>query len=466
MMRMIRPALVVGVCVVLVAACGGAGDGGDGDDGSAARSCDPAALDGATTPVTITLWHNMSSANEEVLTDQIEAFHRAQNEVRVEAVFQGSYQELFTKYKAGLSSGDLPDVVQMEETTVQQLLDSESTVPVQRCIDAEDYPLDDFVPAALDYYTVDDTLVSMPWAVSNPVLFYDRAAFTAAGLDPDDPPTTLADVEVAAQAIVASGARPHGMALQVLPYVVEFLYAKSGLPYVDNGGGRDARATKALLDQGRGPEIWEWWARMVDSGLAIDTGSQQGGTDHLLALGNKQAAMTLEASAALGPIYDVLSSGQFPDIEIGVAPLPALTAGGGVPVGDGSLWLPEASNAMQRAAAWKLVKFLVDAKQQASLHVASKGGYVPVRQSVANDAAAQQLWNERPGVRVPFDQLLAGSGEPAASGSVIGDYQGVRDAVTDALVAMLAGDLTPHQAVAQATTRSTAAIAVYNERIA
>ena len=45
----------------------------------------------------------------------------------------------------------------------------------------------------------------MPFNVSNPVFFYDKNAFRAAGLDPEKPPTTLDEVKADALKIKAAG---------------------------------------------------------------------------------------------------------------------------------------------------------------------------------------------------------------------------------------------------------------------
>jgi sn-glycerol 3-phosphate transport system substrate-binding protein len=201
---------------------------------------------------------------------------------------------------------------------------------------------------------------------------------------------------------------------------------------------------------------------MVDSGLALNVGAPAE-PDHLLALGTRDSAMTIEASSAIGPILEVLGTGQFPGVEIGVGPLPGVAEGGGVPVGETALWISARSSPERRAAAWELVKFLDAPEQQAALHV--EGGSVPIRISVTEDPAVRKLWQEQPAFRVGYDQLLAGEPGPATAGSVIGDYQGVRDAVRDAVTAMLAGRMTPEDALQQAQREADEAIRSYNERV-
>lgn len=468
--RVLVPLAVV--LAVLASACGGGGSDGDGDgsgngDGVAA-AVDPALcgldeLAAAEGPVEITFWHQQGDENEQALKALTGRFNESQDDVRVELVLFPDYEDLFTKYRASLSGGDLPDLLVLEETTVQSMVDSQSTIPMQACVDADELDLSDFLPRSIAYYSTEEVLRAMPWNISNPVLWYDRAAFRAAGLDPDDPPDTLAEVREYSEQIVESGAATHGIALRAQDYYNEFWYAKGGQEYVDNGNGRDARATSAQLDTEFGLELWTWWDEMVSSGLALNTGSASGNVDHMFSIANKEAAMTIEASAALGPALAVLNSGQFPDVDVTTGPLPGLETGGGVPVGDGALWIVAQSPPAERAAAWQYVKWLTEPAQQAELHIAV--GYVPVRMSAVEDPGVQAKWAELPVYRTAYDQLVDGPTDAATAGSVIGDYQGVRDAVTRGLEAMLSGDLTPAEALARAQQEADDAIQAYNERV-
>jgi len=416
-------------------------------------------------PVEITFWHPMTAENEIVLQGLVAAFEVEHPDITVNLVNQTTYVDLFEKYTAGLETGDLPDLGQFEDTTIQQLVDSRSTIPIQACVKADKFSLKDFLPRTLAFYTTQNTLQSMPFNISNIVTFFNRTAVEAAGIDPDIPPATFEELRDYSQKIVDAGTARHGMALHVEPYINEFLFAKSGLEYVNNSNGRKARATKSVLASKGGTKIWTWWRDMIDSELAVNTGATPGSTDHLFALGTGDAAITFEASGALGPAYAVLNSGQFPGVELGVWPLPALTPGGGVPVGDGSLWIPKSSSPARQAAAWQLVKYLTDPAQVAALSVGSQGGYVPTRRSALDDPELEALWAERPFLRVPYDQLAAGPNNATTAGPVIGDYQGVRDAVRDAFVRMLTQDLAPKTAIRQAQDAATTAIRGYNERV-
>jgi sn-glycerol 3-phosphate transport system substrate-binding protein len=421
------------------------------------------ALAKARTPVQITMWHTMTQTNNTWLQGAVATFNSSQGKVHVNLVQQPDYPSEFTKYKAGLQSGDLPTLAQFEDTTVQQLVDSHSTVPVQDCISASHYSLGDYLPRTLAFYRFHGVQQSMPWAVSNVIMYYNPVDFQKAGLNPNDPPQTFAQVEADAKKIVTVHAATHGVALPAKPYVFEFLLAKSGGMYVNNGNGRTARATQANVTSPTAMKLWRWWNQMLTSHLALATGSDPNNIDHLIAIATGNAAMTFEASGIIGPAEAVLASGQYPGVQIRTAPLPALTTGGGVPVGDGSLWISAHASLAQRAAAWQLIQFLDSPQQQASL--AAEGGYVPVRMSATKLPVLVQRWTSDPNYKVGYSQLTSGKLSNANIGSLIGDYQGVRNAVADGLEQMVANGMSPSGAANFAEGEANTAIQNYNSRV-
>ncbi|MCB0959379.1 MAG: ABC transporter substrate-binding protein [Acidimicrobiales bacterium] len=456
------------LAAALVAGSLGACSPDDAEGGTFDATVDPAdcgldALAAATGPVEITFWHTMARSNAEWLEAATDEFNRSQDRVHVALAQQPNYQDAFTKYKAGLQSGDLPDLVQMEETVVQQMIDSRSTIPVQACIDAEDYDLEPFLPRALAYYEAGGVQRAMPWSISNPILFYDRGAFERAGLDPDRPPQTLEEVREYSEQLVDAGVVEHGISLKIAPYIYEFLLAKSGGEYVNHGNGRRARADEVNFDSDTSIAILRWWDEMVSDGLALNTGADPNNIDHLLALANGGAAMTIEASGAIGPVEAVLSSGDFGALAFGTGPLPSLEGGGGVPVGDGALWLPKASSKAKRAAAWTFATFLTSAEQQAGLAVA--GGYVPARTDATEVPELVAQWEAKPFYRTAYDQLVAGPVDDATVGSLIGDYQAVRNSIRDALIRTLRNGDDPADAARDAKAEADIAVQEYNDRV-
>ena len=141
-------------------------------------------------------------------------------------------------------------------------------MPVQSCVNADGYDLDDFLPRAIAYYTLRGALQAMPFNVSNPVLYYNRAAFVKAGLDPDDPPRSLEDLRVASQQLVDSGAVKYGLALDHSidgggGWFLEQWLAKADELYANNENGRAAPATNVLFAGPTGVEVLTFLQQMV-----------------------------------------------------------------------------------------------------------------------------------------------------------------------------------------------------------
>jgi len=304
----------------------------------------------------------------------------------------------------------------------------------------------------------------MPFNVSNPVLYFNKKAFQTAGLDPNSPPKTLDEVKSAAQKLKDSGAASQaGFGMKLDPWYLEQWSALGAKTYVNNSNGRKSRATSTTFDNATGKEIFTFLNDMVKSGLAR-TNAADGppAVDNLLGIGNGNFGMTIDTSGALGSIQQLLSGGQYPNVELGVGPMPGPTGKGGVLVGGAANYIVNKSSPEKQAAAWQFAKFLNDPETQADWAVGT--GYVPIRQSAANLPQVQQRWSEIPGFKVAYDQLLGGVANTATAGPVIGDYQGVRDVVLDSEQQMFNG-MSPSAALKQAKQNANGTIEEYNSRV-
>lgn len=463
--RVFRSVLVAAVAAGLaLAVLPAAGAGASAGSQASGAKCPLSALDKAKGTVEITMWHSMVRENKTTLEALAETFNSSQDKVHVTLVDQPEYQDTLEKYVAGLSTGDLPDLVQIGDGDTQQMIDTQSVLPAQACVKADDYDLSGHIERVVDYYTVDKTLWPMPFNVSGPVLYYDRAKFTAAGLDPDQPPTTLDEIKADSKTIVDAGVAPAGYGLKTEPGYLEQYMALAGKEYVNNGNGRTGRATKTIFDNATGRDVYTWMKSMVDDGLAVVNSDQgQSVFDNLLGIGNGTHVMTTETSASLGTITTVLASGAYPGVEIGVAPMPGPKGKGGVVVDGGALWIVNKSAPEKQAAAWEFAKFLNTAESQATW--AAGTGYVPIVKEASDSPEVQELWARVPGYKVAYDQLLTGPSNLATAGPVIGDYTGVQNAVRESWQSMLTDGTAPKSAIKSASAAATSAMQEYNERV-
>ena len=467
----LRRAATAATLAIALTACGGGSTnnstGGTRPGGTEPLpACPLAALRTAKKPVNITYWHAMTRANEDELKKLADQFNAQQRDVHVTLSAAASYTDNATRFKAGLSTGSLPDLYQGEDTSVQSMVDSQAVLPVAACLKADGANTSDVFPRVVAYYSVKNVLYAMPFNDSNPVLYYNKNVFRRAGLDPNKPPQTFAEVKADSQKIVQSGAAKFGIALKTDAWPVEHWLAKAGHTLVNHDNGRTARATKVTFDDATGTSIFSWFDDMVKSKLALSTGTND--VDHYFAVGKGDAAMTIDTSAALGTISQLFSLGQYKNVQLGVGPMPGpSSADGSVLVGGAANYIVNKSAPAKQAAAYEFAKFLATPQIQSDWAAAT--GYVPVSKTAASMAPLAARYAQQPEYKVAYDQLLAGPVNAATTGAVIGAYgsenEGVRGAIVDALGRMLAGRLSPEQAVAAAAKQANAALDDYNSRV-
>jgi sn-glycerol 3-phosphate transport system substrate-binding protein len=210
--------------------------------------------------------------------------------------------------------------------------------------------------------------------------------------------------------------------------------------------------------------VFTWLSEMVKDGLAVtnpDSGNSS--FDDLIGIGTGAQAMAIDTSASLGTVKAVLGSGAYPNVEIGVAPMPGPTGTGGVLVSGGALFMVNKSAPEKQAAAWQYLKFLDGTEQQAIW--AAGTGYVPIRKSSAASKTMTDFWAANPLFKVAYDQLLAGSSDAAGSGAVMGAAPSINDIIRDAENSMFLSGTAPKAALKEAASKADAAIKDYNTRI-
>lgn len=426
-------------------------------------SCNLSALSKHKGVVNITFWESANTTNVVVLQGITSAFNSSQSKVHVTLVTQSGYDDTWQKYTAGLSNGQLPDVVQLQDDRTQAAIDTGSFLPVQSCMNAAKYPTSDFLVRPLAYWKVNGVQWAMPFSVSAPILYFNQNAFTKAGLNPNDPPLTLSQMTNDAKTLKASGS---GMGLVLDPWHLETWLASANQLFVNNNNGRKTRATKAAFNNKTAVSIFNQLRQMVRSGAATtnpSTGPSQ--YDNLLGIGSGKYGMTIETSAGLGEITQLLGQGQYANVKLGIGPFPTYSSSvkGGIEPGGGGVYISNKVPALDQAAAWTYLSYLMNTQSVATW--AAGTGYIPVRKSSTQTSTVQHLWATTPGYKVAYDEVNNGVNSAATSGSVIGPYADVRTDVLNAEISMFTQGVSAPKAVSSAQTNVDQTIADYNSRL-
>jgi sn-glycerol 3-phosphate transport system substrate-binding protein len=151
----------------------------------------------AQTPVEISFWHAMSGNNGKVVTDLVAQFNASQSEVVVTEQNKGNYNETLNAVIQAAGQQQGPNLAQIFDLGTPLAIDSGFFTPVESLLSADELKAikDDVLPPLINYFTVGGKLNSVPWNNSTPLFYYNKDMFTAAGLDPEKPPTTWQELE-------------------------------------------------------------------------------------------------------------------------------------------------------------------------------------------------------------------------------------------------------------------------------
>jgi len=159
------------------AACGGTTPtGGTAPSGAPADMSALAPAKDVAPAATLTWWHAMSGVNGDALNKIVAGFNSSQSKIKVEAVFQGTYDDLLAKLNTAIASNAAPALVQVYDIGQRYMYDSGQVVPMQAFIDRDKFNTSDFEPAVINYYKYQDKLQSMPFNAQKTAMYIESIA--------------------------------------------------------------------------------------------------------------------------------------------------------------------------------------------------------------------------------------------------------------------------------------------------
>jgi sn-glycerol 3-phosphate transport system substrate-binding protein len=481
--RLRRAGATLAALALLAAGCGddGGGSAAPGDDGPAADlpECPLDALDAATGVVEVVVWHTQTARPLQVLEELTAEYNASQDRVRVRLESQGaSYEEIQRRFNESIRSRDLPALILVDDTFTRSMADSGVVLPAQSCIDAEGTDVSGFLEVARSYYTIDDVLWPVSANLGNILLYYNRGHFRQAGLDPADPPSSLAEVRAAAEAIKAAGVAATPLAHEFSAWKTEFWLTGAGAPMVDNDNGRgDGETTSATLaDSAEALELFEWFRGMLDDGLMVGVAATPGQIDQYLALATESASMLIDTSSAATSIEAFLGGEVLDDVDLGDADVevegldivagafPGLREGDPTQMGGGAWYLLATVPDEVQAAAWDFASFMNSAHAQSRLLVG--GSYLPYLTAAADEPEAVAYLAGESGragrwLAIANDQVRAI--DPNFPGPLIGPYDEFREHLVKAQDDLVFGGASPQDALARAQAAIDAALQRYSD---
>ncbi|GAB3708794.1 sugar ABC transporter substrate-binding protein [Nocardiopsis oceani] len=267
----------------------------------------------------------------------------------------------------GFSGGNPPDVFYLGPDQVGQFAEGGSLYAYGDQVE----DADDFHPALLDTYTLDDELYCLPKDHNSHALVIDTQAWEEAGLGDDDVPTTWEELEETADEL--SGDGRVGLALSGEYHAVGTFMQQAGGWFLDDDG------EEVTADAPENLTALEYLDGNIDDGnfaFVTDIGAQSGSE----ALGMGDAAMIIDGGWVAGGFDN-----DYPDLEWQAVAAPAGPDGEATTVFSNCWGVAEASGLHDEAV--DLVEYLTSADQQQAF--AEAFGVAPSRASLADWTAEQ-----------------------------------------------------------------------------
>ncbi len=420
------------------------------DSSNQTEMADASEVDGTT----ISFWHSMGGVNGAAINTLVEKFN-AENEygITVNAQYQGEYDDAINKLKSAQIGNMGADLVQVYEIGTRFMMESGWIVPMQDCVDQDNYDVSEIEPNLAAYYTIDNKLYSMPFNSSTPLLYYNKDMFEKAGIE--EVPDSLEGIEKIGQDLLDKGGAGEVISLGVYGWFFEQFIGKQGLNYANNENGRDALATAVEFDTNGGAKnLLEAWKKLSDAGFAPNVG--RGGDAGLADFSAGKSAITLGSTASLKQILQDVN-GKF---EVGTAYFPKVKESdeGGVSIGGASLWALNNNDPKKLRATWEFVKFLISAESQAYWN--AETGYFPVTVKAHEEDVFKENIEKYPQFETAIEQLHDSA--PEYAGALISVFPEARSTVESEIENMLNGKKSVDDAVSDMAESINKSIEEYN----
>jgi sn-glycerol 3-phosphate transport system substrate-binding protein len=404
----------------------------------------------AKTP--IVWWHAMTGVNGDAINHIAAGFNASQPDYEVQPVYKGGYADVLTAAIAAWRANQAPHIAQIFEVgTGSMLAAGPATKQVWQLAKETGVALDPslYIPGVRAYYSLSDgRQASMPFNSSTAMMWYNKDAFAAAGLDPEQPPATWDDTVAAAGKIKAAIAAGKAGGSVTIPATSSWLIwiqleqysAIHNLPYATKANGFDGLGTELKFNAPAQVKQWQRLLDMSQAGTFKYTGRDTT-PDAVFFAG--QAAIGFGSSAGRG---DIVRNAKF---RWGEAMLPIDPAVNPNPInsiiGGASLWTMttrERTPAEYKGVALFL-QYLGKPDVDATWHQTT--GYVPVTFGGYERAKAEGYYQSNVGADLPIQQLSRGKVTENSRGLRLGRLAEIRNILYEETEKMLQGQQTAQQ---------------------
>lgn len=315
----------------------------------------------AAGPVEITVWHPWGSDGVRDLQKAIDRYHASQNRVRVRLVFMGSDLSSNQKLFTAIAAKTPPDAAFVDGTQDSQWSNWNALETLDKYIQRDHVKPDDFYPPCWRQSLYQGHVWSVTYCADPNFAFYwNKDTFRKAGLDPNRPPRTIAELDKMAAACTKDK-DGNLESIGIIPWN-QYGSANSVFTWGWAFGGKfyDDKTQTVTANDPKVVKALEWMVgyakRLGITRIASTTSGW--GADANSPLNTGQLAMACVHISTAKQIKKYA-----PNIEFGIAPLPGMPDGeiGSSWVGGWSLAIPKGSR--HADAAWDFLHWICCTKE-------------------------------------------------------------------------------------------------------
>lgn len=359
----------------------------------------------ATEPMELTMYFPVSVGGgpDALIDDLCAQYHEENPNITVTPVYAGSYADTRTKVQAAIKGGNTPDLAIMFSIDLYSLLAMDAIADIDSfCTTEEDQEwLNGFYDGFMMNSRDGETTYGIPWQRSTIVLYYNKDAFEAAGLDPEQPPTTWDELYEDAQKLtITENGQTTQYGIQIPSDGYAYWMLQTFCVQQDGFNLMNDTGTETYYDDDRTATGLKFWKSLSEDG-SQPSGIVAWATTPSDFLEGKTAMMY----HTTGNLTNVKNNATF---DFGVAMLPENESFGS-PTGGGNFYIFKGVSEERQQAAFDFIKWMTDDERVAQWSIDT--GYVATRPSAYETERMKQYAEEFPYCLVARDQLEYGYAE-------------------------------------------------------
>jgi len=394
----------------------------------------------AANPVEISFYYPVAvgGAVTKTIDSMVADFEKANPDIKVKAVYAGTYQESIVKALTAFKGGTPPTLAVLLSTDLFTLIDENAIVPIDSLASsAEDKKwIDGFYKGFMENSQTEGKTWGIPFQRSTIVMYYNKTLFKEAGLNPEKAPANWNEMVEAAKKLTkrdaAGNVSQWGVKIPSTGFgywMFQAMTASNDTILMNSAG------TKTYFDKPGAVQALQHWVDLTTKDKVMPAGSIEWGTTPKDFLEQK-AAMVWTTT---GNLTNIRTNASFP---FGVAMLPGIKHPGS-PTGGGNFYVFNKTSPAEQQAAMKFIRFATEPARAAQWSIAT--GYVAPRQDAWDTPEMKKYLQDVPAADVAREQMKYGVAELSTH-----DNQRVTKALNDNLQAALSGTKTPEAALKDA----------------